>query len=420
MQRQLAERINWHVADYVNSEQLELDSIIQLPVSTYDTFHESLSSRLGLLEFTKGNQQQISDFAETFRQGRQADTQAFANQIAQCIEVIRERGQLMLRLHKHLRTTGQSVTEMFIKLIRGLGTYKDDFLGHEEYLAVLQAVGLKDIVKDKQKLFLILTSLPNNAEQKIDYHEFINGYDNVVKGKSKTGKRVVGLSTRRMMNNYRERVQAIVEVLPQRPTVNLGALLSGCDSNKDRLLKRDQFYRVIDGLQSKLGEGDILELIKDYDPMGRDEIDIQRFADDVNAQTFNRDCWVVLNDHLVSGAIAENIVDPIEFTPRSKERSKLRKFRALIFDLLIGLTIAGKRLRGLLMEHAKQSGKALTRSELLAAFASLNVLPYDHELKEEFFDTLARIEGNDKKPAQSIQIQQIEEYALDICTVDDQ
>ena len=53
--------------------------------------------------------------------------------------------------------------------------------------------------------------------------------------------------------------------------------------------------------------------------MSRDEIDIVQFANDINNQTANPDYRVHISDeNLVMGAIGENIVDPIELTPRSK------------------------------------------------------------------------------------------------------
>jgi len=162
---------------------------------------------------------------------------------------------------------------MFKKLIAGLGTYKSEFLEFKEYLAVLQSVGLADIIKEKDTISRILQSLPANQEGKVSYKEFVEVYNYTVNGRSsKRGGK--GISTRRFLNSYEERIAAIVEVLPQRPTINLGSLLSGCDPDGNKMLKRDQFYRVIDSLSSKLCEGDIIELINYYDPMGRDEIDI--------------------------------------------------------------------------------------------------------------------------------------------------
>lgn len=110
--------------------------------------------------------------------------------------------------------------------------------------------------------------MPHDDKDKIDYKDFVKAHDNVVKGKNNV-RGGQGISTRRMLNTFEERIGAIVEVLPKRPTVNLGALLSSCDADGNQFLTRPQFYNVIDGLQSNLGEGDILEMMKHYDPDNR-------------------------------------------------------------------------------------------------------------------------------------------------------
>jgi len=69
---------------------------------------------------------------------------------------------MMMRLHKILRTAGYSIEEMFKKLIRGLGTTKSEFLAVEEFLAVLQSVGYKDILNERENFARIMESLPKN------------------------------------------------------------------------------------------------------------------------------------------------------------------------------------------------------------------------------------------------------------------
>lgn len=53
-------------------------------------------------------------------------------------------------------------------------------------------------------------------------------------------------------------------------------------------------------------------------------VDAGRFVDDLNAYVRDQRFSVRLTEsNIVSQTIAENIVDPIEFTPRSRERAKL-------------------------------------------------------------------------------------------------
>ena len=77
-------------------------------------------------------------------------------------------------------------------------------------------------------------------------------------------------------------------------------------------------YRVIDGLKSRLAEGDIISILNHLDPMNSDRIDIRRFSDDLNRYIRDQRFLVRLNAGSVHQTISENIVDPIEFTPRSK------------------------------------------------------------------------------------------------------
>lgn len=64
-------------------------------------------------------------------------------------------------------------------------------------------------------------------------------------------------------------------------------------------------------------------------------------------------------------------------------------------------------------------GSALGKVELLSALKQLNVLPDDPKIKNEFFLTLSKIEGTEKKPAQFVTIDNIEQYVLDICSLSD-
>lgn len=68
-----------------------------------------------------------------------------------------------------------------------------------------------------------------------------------------------------------------------------GNLLSGYDVNGNGKVERDAFYRVIDSMKLGIGEGDIQELLKSYDPMKNNEIQISSFADDLNMHISNPD-----------------------------------------------------------------------------------------------------------------------------------
>ena len=249
-------------------------------------------------------------------------------------------------------------------MIKGLGTYKSEFLTPDEYLSVLSTVGLKNILQEKERFFMILESLPCDDMKRIDYNEFLKTYNEVNQGISKGG-----LSTRRTCGSYEECVQIIADVLPQREKINLGALLSGADSNQDRILRRDQMYRIIDGLNSRLAEGDIISILNHLDPMNSDKIDIRRFADDVNRFVRDQRYLVRFNAGSVHQTISETIVDPTEFGPsKSKQRANLLLLKPLVLDILCGLKLIGKpNPRAYFMEHAIRGGNSLGRNELLNA-----------------------------------------------------
>ena len=59
-------------------------------------------------------------------------------------------------------------------------------------------------------------------------------------------------------------------IIMRRNLKNFGSLLAGHDVNGTGKISRDDFYRTIDSLKSGLGEGDIQELIKTYDPLKQD------------------------------------------------------------------------------------------------------------------------------------------------------
>lgn len=62
-----AERICWHIADFVNSELIELEKILQTPATKFETFVKTLEDDLRLKDYTKGNRQIIMDYAENYR-----------------------------------------------------------------------------------------------------------------------------------------------------------------------------------------------------------------------------------------------------------------------------------------------------------------------------------------------------------------
>ena len=134
----------------------------------------------------------------------------------------------------------------------------------------------------------------------------------------------------------------------------------------------------------------------------------------------NPDYRINISENLVNGAINEHIVDQIELTPRSKQRNQLKKFNNLVLDILCGLLLQGdKRLRSHLIEFSSSGNKALMKKEFLNALQQLNVLPYNRDIQEEFFEIQAIIEGTKGKPASQIPIEKIEQTILDICSFDD-
>lgn len=80
----------------------------------------------------------------------------------------------------------------------------------------------------------------------------------------------------------------------KRNNKSFGSLLAGFDMNSSGKITRDSFYRSLDSMKFGLGEGDINDLIKAYDPLKLDQIEISHFADDLNKYIHDPQLKIIL------------------------------------------------------------------------------------------------------------------------------
>jgi hypothetical protein len=92
--------------------------------------------------------------------------------------------------------------------------------------------------------------------------------------------------------------------------------LAGYDIKGNGKIERDSFYRVLDSMKLGLGEGDIQELIKVYDPLNLNEISIAGFAEDLN-KYINDVSYKIQPKSIINDTINERVVEPITPTPRT-------------------------------------------------------------------------------------------------------
>lgn len=85
-----------------------------------------------------------------------------------------------------------------------------------------------------------------------------------------------------------------------------------------------------------LGEGDIQDLIKTYDPLKQDQIEIGHFADDLNKHIADPALKINLKS-LVNQTVGERIIEPETPSPKSHNKIKDPKLQAFLTNMLIDI-----------------------------------------------------------------------------------
>ena len=99
------------------------------------------------------------------------------------------------------------------------------------------------------------------------------------------------IEARRYFFHFEQKMKAMAVDIEDRKLTDFGSFFKGNDFDKDDFIERFHVYQILCKLFNDiLGEGDILDIIDQFDPEETGLVSIKSFADSLNEYIADFDC----------------------------------------------------------------------------------------------------------------------------------
>lgn len=173
----------------------------------------------------------------------------------------------MSDIKKAIIKKNTKIEKVFAQALPDVTKFEIDYLTPREYYHVFLFLECKS-ASEEQIRDILREFLSEDENGKFSMKEFIKEFKESQQIESQNPRR-----GRRLYTNVNDILKRIAFVISGRGLKNFGSLLADQDLEGKLSIERDAFYRTVDSLQFGLGEGDILELIKNY-ACGNNQVDI--------------------------------------------------------------------------------------------------------------------------------------------------